>query len=1484
VRLGGAACLFGTAGWPGWLGLRKKRPEKGLDIQSRLDDFGVHFLRYHHQSTFVQPSTFGCSHRRPTGVGDLPYHLAGISMGPLKPEQQIEAVIDQVLGYLNFSNGNHDPRFLKNLNLLFGEVSQESKSSQSADDESVESDPSTGASPSEPTFEKVKELLQKRLKVVAKESPTFKDSQQVEGALDVTFNQLLGAYKSFHSDLLFHQADELLFNSFFVGRAMEAVLQVGVDSETIVSDAIEKLNDFLGHRPVATLESQKIEAYSHEWIRPIPIMILESGVAHGKYQELTELALQTIAETDPHILRAAHFDLSKLSELAIDPRAFDFDHPINQRPNHHFGQWDEHLIDNSGFFRRFILHQVSLDALLSRVENLDPGEGISREEAMQEASAVLAGTMLMASGICGSGPGTYDSKTTLATLLPVIANYRDQFYDDLMTRIPESHRQRLNEESKSKHQPFGGVRQNLNAQLSQRRASQLVNCRLAAIFARMGYPDAAKEQSKVVPVASARINCQIDCLLSAANESINSGDLDEAYAAIPVIMTRLKRGIQCGAIVDPWNILGFDANYSLFPAVENTVRDFRVFELVDLMERIFALCSRLWSEAAASDREQMCEWIQKEFLAIVDWWRKYAAHEVMVVDAVDADDIFQAAELVAEALNLWHKGGAEAGDIEFWKLHAELFDSPKAYALVIDALMQRGDHSTSMALLVHWLSQAEYILLQQGDSSFHNLVYRWIGEQKRLLHSNEENAPSPDQVWTRIRKFYDFLEANADYYWDVPDFDTNRKSLPPMREGFDDPDHGDEVGEYDESLPDDENDLYSAAYDNVIYTDTTDDGFEGEVFDGSLTSDDALEAEVDRVLDRLEFLSTIAGYWGIAANVPLPGVSPSAGVNAETESQETSKETGDKKKLPPEVIERLTKRRDITLGWVDQATQNRAKLFELLESINQYRLPTSGSDHDALLQYDQQRIYKDSLLEQTINTCIETENAIRHLVAVVQAVNYLIDDEQPGVCELEESDSSDDSSAAKIAAQVNGGAPVVCAYSALLIKDASMVRKHFSRLTEYLSKQALLYVPLAKGGNPSAIVRARVVQTAILDLLRRLPTLGLFAEAYELTRTSLFMERNNPIGGGAVTEFDEIFEIAYTSMVQTLVESTEQLREQRRGEGELTDSEIKEESQSVLFDCIQTLTESMLMLWLDHSKTLRLSVVEKVHDRQSWERLVEFVKNYGSNLFTQHFLHLGNIRAILHQGVDHWLTQVEESPKQPDLRLFDELGKVLPRPKAVRYMTLVLESLIENYNEYRDYNTTTTQSDHGDSLYMFLDFLRLRSRYDRVCWNLKPVIWAHRILVNDQENGVARMWRRSLVDKVGSEADRYLEMLEELRSKYSIRMESVARRIEGRFGHQMQIDRLKALVSPAMENPHARKSYRAFDLLKQEAQAFSRTTMGVGVDLPMWLAALENEVEQHLLPQRLRDPGRPTEATEPTRIPIALIKEILEELPHREVE
>ena len=747
------------------------------------------------------------------------------SKGASQPETQtaLFAAIDPILGYLNYGNGTFDASFFENLNVAFGLLGADSTASHpkepSLTPEAIVMDLQGSVSIDEPSdlaadvsadIEDVAEQndvaeteitgdihpldgctalafhdqLVNRLKDLESDSAAFQDSSQSRFAIEVTFDVVLPKYLKFHCDLFFHQTNEILVNSFFLGRTFELVLSeirlrdltssesfAAVDRTMFSRSVLQRLNDFTGHRPVATLESQKHEPYPNERFRPVPIYLQGVGVAHGRYHDLLTETIRLIENTDSHILRAAEFSLERMKELAVDPRAFDFDHPVNQRPNHHFGQWDDDTISIDGYFERFIFHAVTLEALLDRVEACgaeDPP--VPRDEAMFEAASALACTMLMGSGIAGSAPSTYDSNTTLGTLIPVIAGYRDEFYKKLLANLTGPHQKRLLDEARQRQQPFGAVRQDLNARLAHHRAMQLVNCRLATIFARMGYPEAATKQSKIVPVASARIHCQIDCLLATAHDAVEANNLDRAFSYVPKIFTRLKTGISCGAIVDPWNIIGFDANYSLFPAMENTVRDHRVFDLLDIMDRLFGLLSRITSEAAATDNDLIREDADKEMRLIVDWWRKYAAHEVSSVGAVDPEDLYEAASTVSQALSLWHKGGAAAGDMEFWAPHAEILDSPKAYTLVIDALIQRQDYQTCSALLVHWISQADLVPLELGDSSFHNLMFRWIAEQKMMLGSAD--VEERQQVWKRIRKFYDFLEVNAGDYWNVPDFRT----------------------------------------------------------------------------------------------------------------------------------------------------------------------------------------------------------------------------------------------------------------------------------------------------------------------------------------------------------------------------------------------------------------------------------------------------------------------------------------------------------------------------------------------------------------------------------------------------------------------------------------------------------------------------------------------------------------------------------------
>ncbi len=940
-------------------------------------------------------------------------------MGSRKPGADDQRSVERILGYLNLSSGSPDSQFLASLNQLFG----------------GHQDPANAATA-------VCDRLLTQLQTLADSSAAFTDVSQADHVLRLLRDGLLPGYLEFHKDLLFHQQPDDLFLPFFVGRALEAILHQGApweETDRIVAGAISRLNDFIGYRPVATLESHRHEPYAHEWVRPVPLYIAGAGVTAGRYQQVVSLALQILQETDSDILQMAGLDPSLLTELAFDPRAYDFDHPVNKRPNYHFGQWDPHQIDNQGRYRRLVVQQVTLDALMSRLE--EPSE-IPGDQLLFEAAAVLAGTMLMAAGISGSGPTAYASDVTLATLLPLIAGYRDSFYERLVERAPPDHRQRLLKESRIKRQPFGGARQHLNATLARLRAAQMEHVQLAKVFARMGHYDAAIHQVGVVPVASSRMQCEMDCRLTAGATAVEAGQLDEALRYAREVVDLLRRAIECGAVIDPWNILGFDAHFSLFPALENSVHDHRADELVMLMERIFGYFSRIWSAAAAEDKAPLCEQVQAEFAELAAWWRQFAAHEVSSVDAEDPQEIFEAARHVAESLHLWHQGGAAAGDIKFWAPHAHRFGSPKAFSLVIEALMERDDLVASMALLIQWLS-AENVPLQQGVSSFHLQAQEWL--LKLLMRTKQPGASEAVAQESRklACKFFDYLEANAEQFWTAPTFQLGAPAPP----------NGESLSATVEGEDDEEESLYRAAYEDVVYCDSTDDGIDSELFESGDATQDELARESQRIVDHLVFLSSLTRLWKLTA------------VSQGLCGQDRNGSAAEGRDYAARIEH-----------WIEQAASNRRKLLALMEQVRGYRIPSSGVDHDSLVQYDRQRLMKETLLDRVITTCVDVSVAGQVLVSALAA-------RLP--CK--------DSSVEQLAAQFGGESlPTIRVMASVLSGDSEHLRQHWPDLQQMLTGNTLLYVPLAKGGDPDQIVETRCRQCQLQDLLAWLPRRGLW--------------------------------------------------------------------------------------------------------------------------------------------------------------------------------------------------------------------------------------------------------------------------------------------------------------------------------------------------------------------------------------------------------
>lgn len=1294
-------------------------------------------------------------------------------MNSNKPDRDVSVLARDILGYLNFSSGTSDPRFLGNLNELFVAVE-------------------------EPAWQAVGKALRTELQAVRGTSDAFRHVEQAEAVLGLVFDEALPAYRRFHRDLLFHQTETDLFQPFFVGRVCEAVLQQGgpwLESDRIVSAAIRQLNDYIGHRPVAALRTErKIQPYEHEWVRPIPLWVRGAGVAVGPYAELVETAMAILAAATPSLLFDAAFDLEQLDELAFDPRAYDFDHPVSKRPNYLFGQWDMNNLDGAGLSRRFVLQQVTLDALPDRLN--DRGR-LSRKQVLFEEAAVLAGTMLMGSGVSGNRPDAHDSTVTLATLLPKIAVYRDAFYEQILDKLDGPHAERLRKEAALLRQPLGSARQHFNHFMTRRRAQQLQHVRLAQLFAALGCEEEATRHAAVVPAASARMTCEMHCRMAAAGLAIDRNRLDEVAAQLPPIEDLLHRAIECGAMVDPWNILGFGGQYSLFPAVENSVYDQRVDELLDVMSDIFMLYGQIHRAAAAAGEVSLQQTLSTNLAELARWWDRFASVEVGSVEGISGQETLESVESVAAAIGAWHKGGNAAGDVAFWRRHIEHFRSPKAYALVVDTLLESRDFVAAMGLLVQWLSQADEIPLVEEDYSFHDLAMAWLedlwetgpagkaadepsskskrGDRRRKTTSAPSNIP-PQQHWPMTRKYLDYLEANAEDYWHVPRFEMAAEVLGEdgRRDDEQEYEEFEEFEENDEDESDDEDGLFGAAYEDVTYRDSADDGVEGEMYEtGPSETEFELVGEAERIVSRLNFLTTVAQLWKLGATASAAAEAPD---------------------------------RDESLaGWLDQAANNHRRLLDLLDCVHRHRIPQPRGSQESLMEYDRRRSVKETLLEEIIQASVETADAARMIRASMG---------RPTPAKKAEAWErlSDE------------------ALALLLRGDAVGLRRVWPKLLGALAKRPLLYMAISRGGNPRRIVASRGRQRVIRRLLNCMPRLGLLSETCQLLETAQLMEARHPVGPGAITEFDTVFDTGCRAIVRCLAVSS---------------AEWGADADNALVSCLEEVVDVLMQCWLTHSRRVRLSVLETVSDAARWRRLKQFVERYGGDLFTQRFMNMGNLRGILHQGAANYLKNLREEPESDETpRLLDELDDTIPLDEAAHWLGVAVEAVVENYGKYIDYNSITTQSDRGDMLYTLLDFLRLESDYNRLAWNLRPVMLAHQVLVRCGRHQAADIWRRAVADRTAPLADEHLKHFERLSKKYGMRLPSVAEHLAERFVLSLEIDRLCEPIRPVVDGLRDGRRPQALDELKKRIDRFAARPSGAGYELPGWIEALEEELEQ----------------------------------------
>jgi hypothetical protein len=350
--------------------------------------------------------------------------------------------------------------------------------------------------------------------------------------------------------------------------------------------------------------------------------------------------------------------------------------------------------------------------------------------------------------------------------------------------------------------------------------------------------------------------------------------------------------------------------------------------------------------------------------------------------------------------------------------------------------------------------------------------------------------------------------------------------------------------------------------------------------------------------------------------------------------------------------------------------------------------------------------------------------------------------------------------------------------------------------------------------------------------LETLPRLGLLRENHRLLKAARDMEETNAPAGRKITEFDKLFQAGFQAAVEEVIESAAKW-------------EADAEAPKTLVRLLESVTQPFLDLWTEHSQTLRLSILETVRNDKEAEQLKRFVERYGRDLFHARFLALGNLRGILHHGIGPWLKALagEPDPLHP-IRLLDDLGRKVKRADAERWLEIVLQAVVENYEEYKDYNSTTTQSDYGENLHILLDYLRLKVRYEREAWQLRPLVLVHEMLARRRRQEAALLWQGAFVHLSRKNAEQHVALCRKLEQQHGLVLRTVADRVEERFVKPLAGDRLCALIEPAMEEARTEAGGKAFDRLQRELEPFVQNPTGAGLDVPVWLRRLEMEVQR----------------------------------------
>ena len=300
----------------------------------------------------------------------------------------------------------------------------------------------------------------------------------------------------------------------------------------------------------------------------------------------------------------------------------------------------------------------------------------------------------MAAALSGPGPNSHDSTATLSTIVPRHRRLRDEFYKRLLAAPAGPHGRAV------------AARGGIEAEAAVRRdpAAPEPDCSRqsgTAASRNITWPYCSRRWATRRRVAGGRI--RIATAVGAELRRVRARPTSAAIEAQRGGSTPrpasgrgrglLSRGIDCGALADPWNMLGFQGLFPLFAGREDSVHDSRIDELLELVGGLFAAYAGRPGRGGGRGDGRTPGRADRELQRLAAWWDQFAGYEVADLQRVHGGDAAARAEHVATALALWRAGGPAASVAAGAGVLAGApgrVPDAAAFARVVAALFDRG--------------------------------------------------------------------------------------------------------------------------------------------------------------------------------------------------------------------------------------------------------------------------------------------------------------------------------------------------------------------------------------------------------------------------------------------------------------------------------------------------------------------------------------------------------------------------------------------------------------------------------------------------------------------------------------------------------------------------------------------------------------------------------------------------------------------------